>query len=618
MGVKGLWHYIEHHNIIYAPPKDTNGVNGKLPYGVRPQHLFIDMNALIHVAYCNTHPNSKTTLLSVKAHLMAILRRIQADGTLVIAFDGVAPVAKIAEQKDRRKSLSPQPPKPAPSPSHNFPKSPMAALFTCDYVNTEVPLRQEQITAGSEFVYACELYVVDLLAALSDPNKVPATTTKNNTSGWARKTWKTLVVSSCTEPGEGEVKIARYIRQIWQDGLKPAEESVYGTPYSPADGISIVGTDSDLILVALAATPYRHLTIVDPSDFTMTCLGELLDHWSSSVTNPPLAADLLPSWRLDFVFIMLLAGCDYYDGIRQHAVEVWRRYRDLRTNHGFYRKQIVCGADFAVDVNFLRRITEKTKSFMRVSHGKQKGGAHRKNPLGGAGSAPDGVELLRAALWNFKGLVLGRCVDYQYISPIKRGGEIGISSIYAAVQKSGIARSIGSGSAGSNYVNSDAQAPTVTAGGAVAVADSSLLPPSASPPLSALEHCIAVLGIRSRYSSELNNTIASFTPDHGSKLTMSHSTPFLISTVQTLITHVNVSRLSGAEKALHGKGDESEALANDSAAAAFMVHARIRPKVVAGGVSGEATAAAAAVVPDARDSVDNDDDDENNNAEDAT
>ncbi|KAK7201762.1 XRN 5'-3' exonuclease N-terminus [Novymonas esmeraldas] len=505
MGVKGLWSYVEHHHIQYAYPNKNARADC---YGVNPRHLLIDMNAVLHVAYDASAPTTAATLRAVAAKVDELLSKVRPHDTLTLVYDGVAPLAKLKTQKERRHSLSVHPPRPATSAvgggssrrvSHGAVS--VSPWYTCDPVRGEVPLHREEITCGAEFVLACEEYVTAHLQRQR-----------------AQHSWSTLSVCGCREPGEGEVKIASLVRWLW------ARTAADGT-YSPDDAVTLVGNDSDLALVAMVSVAYSYFTLIDPFDLSLTSLRELMDHWSQAVPNPPLPAALLPSYRIDFVFLMLLSGDDYYDGIRGDSVALWRRYRHLRANEGFFRRALVSGPHLGLDLELLRAVLARTGSMTaqlaRVPRNKRKTtkALLRGGGGGGGGSAKDGTELLKAALWGLRSYVCGRCPDFGFLA--QQEGPPSVGSLRAAVQARGLERRLACDAAG--------------------MTEHIFTP---------LEQCLAVLGIRGRFSVALNNAIRAATPDDGHTLTTSTSISLVTETVKSIMAAVDTARLTEAERLL--------------------------------------------------------------------
>lgn len=511
MGVKGLWNYVEHHGVQYAyPSKNARAAC----YGVNPRHLFIDMNAVMHVSYESKTPTTAATLRAVAARVDELLTRVRPHDTLVLVFDGVAPAAKLKAQKERRRSLAVNAPRPASASTAKAATDGIISslAYTSDLTRSGVPLQREEIVCGSEFVLACEEYITSHLEQRR-----------------SQASWKKLQVCGCRTAGEGEVKISGLLRQLWRANVDD------GT-YRADDAITLVGNDSDLILVAMVATPYAYFTLVDPFDFSLTSLHELMEHWSNSVPNPPLPAELLPSYRVDFVFLMLLAGDDYYEGIRTDSLALWRRYRDLRANNGFFRRALLSGPQLDLDVEFLRAVVARTGSMSaqlaRVPRNKRK---TAKSVLrtgtggGGCGSVKDGIQLLSAALWSMRGYVTGTCADYRFKA--QQDGSPCVGALRAAAQSRGLARKIGAGP------KMEAPAETTRA--------------TSTPLFTPLEQCLAVLGMRGRYSVELRRALHACTSDDGHALTTSTSLTYVTETVRQVMAALDTTRLTKAERWLH-------------------------------------------------------------------
>ncbi|KAG5499243.1 hypothetical protein JIQ42_04056 [Leishmania sp. Namibia] len=546
MGVKGLWSYVEHHNIQYAYP--TKNARADC-YGVNPRHLLIDMNAVLHVAYDPRAPTTAATLRAVAAKLDELLTRVRSRDTLALVYDGVAPIAKLKTQKERRHSLSLHPPRPASSASsskgnsHNSIR--VSPWYTCDPVDGEVPLRREEILCGAEFVLASEEYIT----AHVERRK-------------PQDSWKKLIVSSCREPGEGEVKISAVLRRLWA-------ATVADGSYSPDDTVTIVGNDSDLILVAMVAVPYLYCTLIDPYDLGLTSLRELMDHWSQAVPNPPLPTDLLPSYRIDFVFLMLLSGDDYYQGIGGDSVALWRRYRHLRANEGYFRRALISGENLELDFEFLRAVFARSGSMAaqlsRVPRNKRKTAKTLLRGGGGGGNAKEGTQLLAAALWSLRAYISGHCPDYGFFA--RQVGPPSVGSLRAAAQVPGLGRKIGVAAA-EGIANREVAGP-----GNLKEAMR-----SAEPILAPLEQCIAVLGIRGRFSLELSRAIRASTKDDGHTLTMSTSIGLLTETVKSVMASADPARLTEAERRL---SHHHHAGAEDDDVGAFMRLAAIKPRKAA-------------------------------------
>lgn len=92
---------------------------------------------------------------------------------------------------------------------------------------------------------------------------------------------------------------------------------------------------------------------------------------------------------------------------------------------------------------------------------------------------------------------------------------------------------------------------------------------SVGPVFAPLEQCIAVLGIRGRFSLELSRAIRVSTKDDGHRLTTSTSIGLLTETVKNIMASVDTSRLTEAERRL-SHCPSAGAKDDDEDVAAFM------------------------------------------------
>lgn len=173
-------------------------------------HLFMDCNSIIYDAYHEqlkineeTRTMEMEQILCVKVvqKIDEYIRLMQPINTVYIAFDGVAPMAKMKQQRIRRcKGVYWAQP-------GSKPYSPETFLLS-------------SITPGTLFMTTLMSAIRSAFAGKEDTYSV-----------------KNLVVSTSEEPGEGEHKIFQYIRSMGAQ---------------TADDVSIVyGLDADLIMLSL-------------------------------------------------------------------------------------------------------------------------------------------------------------------------------------------------------------------------------------------------------------------------------------------------------------------------------------------------------------------------------
>lgn len=478
--------------------------------------------------------------------------------------------------------------------------------YSQDVIGTPVPLRREEMSCGSQFMHACAEQVVKMLR-----------------SGVKGARYRTLLVSDANEAGEGEIKIARAIRYLWHTGRAQSSHSIL-----------IVSTDGDLALVELLAMPFRRLALLQPFTFSLTNIGALFTHWMHDVksnltstvgsagskksnnkgnnnnnkvppdnTNIKIAASirkddcevicgiptarcstpedyaktpedrLLQRYRIDFVFLMCLVACDYYQGLSiDQVLKLWHVYRSqFRQQDGKCRLGSMALVLFHPTMH-LNLAALGSLLHVRVAPVSSVDGADHATPLcearplsssssecGGAQCRPgdtvascnedecvalgsacmtraalatrcgvsslvaEGLTLLQAAWWSFSTILRGRCVDYNFMGC------------------------------------SNAQPSTASLRAALGVKDMSTLLErvrcmtrlfqTTRPVLSPLEQYIAIMGARVRYSSEIQRVLMTcMTSDERRRLITCFDIPYTVATVRALFAHVHTDRLPLSEK----------------------------------------------------------------------
>jgi len=218
MGIPSYFSYIikNHARII-------NNLKELRREGVQFNSLLMDCNSIVYDAvraletsgekYCtqNKTEYENNIILRVITRIREIIHSIQPSDFAYVTFDGVAPFAKMEQQRTRRYKSS--------------------FMSTLDFENnTRIPENDyipnswntASITPGTEFM---ENLSHQLKNAFSESSKI--------------------IVSASDEPGEGEHKMFAYLRNLPTQNIKHTNVAVYGL-------------DADLIMLAIFHKPYVH------------------------------------------------------------------------------------------------------------------------------------------------------------------------------------------------------------------------------------------------------------------------------------------------------------------------------------------------------------------------
>lgn len=213
-------------------------LNEPNPNETEYDNLFVDMNGLIHPC---SHPEDRDApsteaemYVNVCKYVDRLVAAIRPRRLLYLAIDGVAPRAKMNQQRSRRFRAS----------KDMKEKKLLTEEIIADMIELGFPAPAQGgdewdsnvITPGTEFMSNLTIYLRFYI--LDRMNRDPY--------------WKniTVILSDASEPGEGEHKIMNFIRnQRSQPGYDPNQYHV------------LHGLDADLIMLALA-THEAHFTIL--------------------------------------------------------------------------------------------------------------------------------------------------------------------------------------------------------------------------------------------------------------------------------------------------------------------------------------------------------------------
>ncbi|GAX74491.1 hypothetical protein CEUSTIGMA_g1940.t1 [Chlamydomonas eustigma] len=243
MGVPGLFAWLKRKYPIICHPLHKKG-DGSWEHGDQVDNVYIDMNHIIH---CCTHAgvgakdgNDELSEASIYAHihvyLDVILEATRPTNLVVLAVDGVAPRAKMAQQRTRR-FLSAHVAEVTERVEQEVRREMLSEAGGTVTIPPVKRFDSNVITPGTAFMVGISSCLKDWARKKLQSSAAASTASSSaaNYSGTPK-----IIISDACEPGEGEHKILRLMRTM---RVLP--------DYNPNTKHLIYGQDADLLLLSL-------------------------------------------------------------------------------------------------------------------------------------------------------------------------------------------------------------------------------------------------------------------------------------------------------------------------------------------------------------------------------
>ncbi|XP_062171229.1 5'-3' exoribonuclease 3-like [Alnus glutinosa] len=371
MGVPSFYRWLKekYPNVVVKATEDEGEcINTSLPNpnGIEFDNLYLDLNGIIHPGLCpEDQPSPPETFEDVFNNIFDYVDNlfsiVRPRKLLYMAIDGVAPWAKMNQQRSRRFRTIKERERNDAEIERLMNAFVMEGKPVYDLLHkdeSEVILDSHMVTPGTEFMYkfskALRSYVIS--RTNSDP-------------GWRDIK---VIISDANVPGEGEHKIMSFIRQ----------QRNVSTGYNPNTRHCVCGLDADLIMLALAAHEV-HFSILreepptidessvkkrawfkKPFEFVhIWILREYLE-LDMKISDPPPNLEIdLERIVDDFIFMCFFVGNDFLP--HMPSLEVHEGAIDLLMT--VYKEEFKNLGGYLLDMSRLSDSKDKRNGYINLS-----------------------------------------------------------------------------------------------------------------------------------------------------------------------------------------------------------------------------------------------------------
>ena len=271
-------------------------------------NLYIDMNGLIHTFFNNAQTDSSLSSFdiifqSLFDYLFSLITIATPTNLLFLAIDGVAPKAKMNQQRSRRYKIENK------DTCEKIYQLKSKGLSEREIFKTHKLFDSNCISPGTQFQ---ELLTIKMKEFINNISDYLDKYIELNNGGKAYKKVK-IIFSDSTVPGEGEHKIFNYIR----------EERIHNSNFANSRHI-IYGVDADLIMLSLL-THEQNFQIIRPKNIfakTVSCEFDIINIRTLRKYFHIEFEDLILKYNYDFeriiddfVLICIFVGNDFLPNV---------------------------------------------------------------------------------------------------------------------------------------------------------------------------------------------------------------------------------------------------------------------------------------------------------------